>query len=355
MIKKVFFPILCLIFINLSCTKEKTDVYAACELTPSGTYLIKWETYPPLSGNVKIYESSSPDSFNMALPITERDVTVGYQYVLPMPYVARTYFKLVFNRKYSTVTSNRIIPAENIHNFRDMGGYQNKEKKQTRWGKLYRSGTLALASILDLNLLNQLKIKTIIDFRTERDSYSYPLIYQSEQVFNFPLRGNNYNVFLDKVVSQKMKRSDVILYSQGILYSLLENNVDYFMKMFDILLEEDNYPVIFFCSQGKDRSAIAASLILAALDMDKETIINDYMQSNDVLDDILPSLIDNVDKFNMDVQETITILYRANKEYLTYILDKIEKDYGSTSNYLEKELKLTNKKRDKLKEILLYE
>jgi protein-tyrosine phosphatase len=351
MIKR-FFPFLFL-FVFLSCTKEKPDIHVVCELTPVGTYLIKWETYPPLKGTVKIYESSKCDSFNLNYSITEQDIATGYKSVLSMPSFVRTYFKLVFNKKYSIITANRVIPMQEVFNCRDIGGYPNKNKRQTQWGKLYRSGTLALANAHDTHILKQLKIKTIIDFRTERDSYSHPLQYKSEQVFNLPLRGNNYNAFFDKILSEKMKRGDVIVYSQDVFSFLLENNADYFIKMFDVLLDENNYPVVFFCSLGKDRSAIATALILSALDVDRETILNDYLLSNDLID--LSSLVKNASSFKTPVQETITALFSANREFLTYALDRIEKDYDSMQNYLEKELKLTNRKREKLKNILLYE
>jgi protein-tyrosine phosphatase len=123
--------------------------------------------------------------------------------------------------------------------------------------------------------------------------------------------------------------------------------------MFDILLDENNYPLVFFCSLGKDRTAIAAALILAALEFDRETILNDYLLSNDLID--YYSLVKNIGSFTPQVEETIMALYGSNREYLTYALDRIEKDYGSIPNYLEEELKLTGKKREKLKEILLYE
>jgi protein-tyrosine phosphatase len=352
MIKRLFFLFLCPAVFH-SCFNEKPDIRAVCELTSNGSYLIKWETYPPLNGTVKIYESANPDSFNLNSPITEQAIAVGYKSVLSMPAISRTYFKLVFNKKYSIITANRVVPMQEVFNFRDMGGYTSKNKRQSQWGKLYRSGTLALANIHDIELLHQLQIKTIIDFRTERDSYSHPLHYQPTQVFNLPLRGNNYNAFFDKILSEKMKRGDVIVYSQDIFSFLLENNSDYFMKMFDVLLDESNYPVVFFCSLGKDRSAIAAALILSALDIDKETIISDYLLSNDLID--FPSLVTNASSFTPQVQETITALFSANREFLTYALERIEKDYGSVQDYLEKELKLTGKKREKLKNLLLYE
>jgi protein-tyrosine phosphatase len=352
MIKKAL-PVLVLLAVFHSCAKEKPDVRAACELTSAGTYLIKWEIYPPLNGTVQIYESARPDSFNLKSPITEQDISTGYKNVLSMPSAARTYFKLVFNKKYSIVTTTRTVPMQQIFNFRDMGGYSNRNRKQSRWGKLYRSGSLALPSKDDIQTLNQLGIKTIIDLRTERDDYFHPLKFQPERIFNLPLRGNSYNAFFDKILSGTWRRVDAFVYSQDIFSFLIENNADHFSKMFDILLDEDNYPIVFFCSLGKDRSAIAAALILTALDIDREIILNDYLLSNDLID--YYSLVKNIGSFTLQVEETIMALYGSNREYLTYALDRIEKDYGSVLNYLEKELKLSNKKREKLKEILLYE
>jgi protein-tyrosine phosphatase len=150
-----------------------------------------------------------------------------------------------------------------------------------------------------------------------------------------------------------MRRIDAFVYSQDIFSFILENNTDYFKKMFNILLDENNYPLVFFCSLGKDRSAIVAALILMALDTDRETILNDYLLSNDLID--YYSLVENIDPFTPQVEETIMALFGSNREYLIYAFDRIEKEYGSVQNYLEKELNLTGKKRERLKEILLYE
>ena len=350
--KKLFF-FFSYLTIFISCTKEKPEIRAACELTSTGTYILKWEIFPPMDGTVKIYGSTQADFFDLTSPISEQSINVGYKSVLAMPTINRNYFKLVFDKKHSIITANRIVVMDKIFNFRDLGGYYNKEKKQTQWGKLYRSASLAMANKHDMDVLNQLGIKTMIDFRTEKENISYPVKYHAEQVFSFPLRGNNYNIFFDRILSERMRKGDVLVYQQDVLSFILENNADYFIKMFDVLLDEDNYPIVFYCSLGKDRSAIATALILEALEIDRETIISDYLLSNNLID--CYSLVKNVDKFNYQIQETIIALFSANKEVFDYAFKRIEKDYGSIPDYLEKELKLTKKKRDKLKEILLYQ
>jgi hypothetical protein len=66
------------------------------------------------------------------------------------------------------------------------------------------------------------------------------------------------------------------------------------------------------------------------------------------------ALVKNIGSFTPQVEETIMALYGSNREYLIYALDQVEKDYSSMQDYLEKELNLNYKKREKLKEILLY-
>jgi protein-tyrosine phosphatase len=351
MSNKLLFPFLYLTLF-IGCTKEEHQFSTACELMPNGTYLIKWETFPPIEGTVKGYESARPDSFDLSSPVFEQDIQTGYKSVLSMPAVPRTYFKLVFNKKYSTIAAERAIPTQGIFNFRDLGGYYTKDNKQIQWGKIYRSGSLAMATGYDRNILAKLDIETMIDLRTEKENYYYPTKFHAPQVYNLPLRGNGHDIFFDEILSQKMRLPDIMDYDRNVFSFILENNTDYFIKMFDILLDEKNYPVVIYCFLGKDRTAIASALILAALDVDEETITEDYLLSNELID--YHALVRDADAFTIDIQKTITALYSAHTETIRYSSELIKANYGSVDNYFEKELHLTHKKREKLKSLLLY-
>jgi protein-tyrosine phosphatase len=336
--------------------QEKSDIRVVCEAMPSGYYLIKWETFPPMEGTVKIYESSVPDSFNLYSPIAETEINKGYVkdifFVQP---TKRSYFKLVFNKKYTVITAERIIPMQGLFNFRDLGGYYNVNGKQTRWGKLYRSSSLAKSTFQDLKVLKNFGIQTVIDFRTDTERYKAPSKYIAPQVFNFPLRGNPHNIYFDRILAKEMKSGDVKVYAQDMFSFLLENNSDYFIEMFDILLDEKNYPLLINCSWGRDRSAIASALILAALDIDMDQIISEYMLTNNQTDfNSLVTDTTNLIYQDLEIQETFTAYFRVHKSTITYSFDKLLKEYGSLDNYFNTELQLTAKKREKLKEIMLY-
>ena len=336
------------------CTREKVDIRVVCEAMPPGYYKIKWESFPPMNGVVKIYESSVPDSFNLYSPIAESEISQGFKNIYFVRTTKRSYFKLVFNKDYSAITAERTIPMEGLFNFRDLGGYYNAAGKQIRWGKLYRSASLANATSQDIKVLNNLGIRTVIDFRTDWERHGAPSEYSAPQTFNFPLRGNPFNLFFDMISTKKFRAGDVKVYAQDMYSFFLENNSDYFIKMFDILLDKENYPVVFNCVIGNDRSAVAAALILAALDIDMDQIINDYLLSNELIDP--NTFFDKNNPFLQDpeIQETFTAMFRVYKSSITYSFDRIIKEYGTLNNYFTTELKLTPEKREKLKEIMLY-
>jgi len=307
-----------------------------------------------MDGTVKIFESSIPDSFNLNSPIAETEISKGFKDIFFVQPAKRSYFKLIFDKKYSVITAERAINLQGLFNFRDLGGYYTDDGKQTQWGKLYRSSSLANAARQDTKVLNNLGIQTVIDFRTDRERYDAPSRYSAPQTFNFPLRGNSPTAYFDVILSKRMKAGDVKVYAQDMFSYFLENNSDYFIKMFDILLDTDNYPILFNCSTGSDRSAVAAALILAALDIDMDQIISDYMLSNEQVDPNRFLNKNNPFLQDPEIQETFTAMFRVYKNTITYSFDKIKKEYGSINNFFTTELKLTPKKREKLKEIMFY-
>lgn len=52
------------------------------------------------------------------------------------------------------------------------------------------------------------------------------------------------------------------------------------IKIFDILLANQDGSVLWHCTAGKDRAGFGTALVLSALGVDKNTVIDDYMLSN---------------------------------------------------------------------------
>ncbi len=334
-----------------SCSTTAPDIRTACEKTQK-EYVLKWEIYPEITGQVKIYESLSPDTFNLAHEVVQKDIMEGVA-VVPVPEdFKRRYFKLVFDKKYTTILSERRINTTKIDNLRDLGGYYNKQKKQLKWGKLYRSGSLSWINTKDSKILDQLAIKTVIDLRSD-DKIKYTQTrYRSPQLFNLPMNQNVSDSIRRKVISRQMMKGDVLISMQDMYANILEKDAHQLEEFFNFLLEEKNYPVLYYCSLGKDITGIISILILEALDIDRDQIIQDYLVSNKYID--FNRTVVYARDLPTDIQEALTTLFTVNDELFNFIYSKIESDYGSMDNYLEKKINLTYKKREKLKEILLY-
>ena len=56
-----------------------------------------------------------------------------------------------------------------------------------------------------------------------------------------------------------------------------------YKEFFKYLQDENSLPLSYHCSAGKDRTGVATMLILSALDVDKATIMKDYLLSKNIL------------------------------------------------------------------------
>ncbi len=335
-----------------SCTKkEDYDASVLCETNTAGDYVIKWEVFPAINENVRIYRSDDPDDFfNKAIEL-EVPAQNGVA-VLKKGEFARSYFKLVFGKKLEVITSNRAIKTESILNFRGMGGYHNRYKQQVKWGKLYRSGSLSNASESDIALLKDLHIKTAVDLRTDEEIASSHPVSFIKNTYRLPLRGIDSRSFTEKVLDGHMKKGDALIFQQDLHVALVKNNTDNFKRYFEILGDSSNYPVVVYCTLGKERAGIIMALTLAALDVDSEQIHQDYMLSNSYMN--FSKMVNKADTLSPEIQEALTALLASQREAIEYARKYIVTEYSSMDEYFEKKLQISPEKRKKLKELLLY-
>ena len=161
---------------------------------------------------------------------------------------------------------------------------------------------------------------------------------------------------MDNVVARiqedRMRKGDGLLFMQDTYLQYVTDYSEQFAKALDVFLEEDNYPILINCSMGKDRTGYLTAMLLFALGIPEETIVRDYMASNENIN--IGHLAYMARDLSTNAQETITTLVTVNEGLIDLVLKQIRKDYGSVDKYLSKGLGLTEKKRNTLKDILLY-
>lgn len=337
----------------VSCATTNTmEIRTLCQRDDIGNYIIKWETYPQIDGAVRMYVSDVPDYFEQTSPVGIVKITDGVTTYITIDNTTRKYFLLKFNDQYQDIVGAREVSTDNVENFRDMGGYLDSHNNMLKWGHIFRSGHLDHINDIDKYRIDNLNIRTIIDLRTSEEYLPNPEIYRNARRICIPIVCGNKKEVEERIQQNRMKKGDGMLYMQDIYLQFVDKNSQQFAQALDLFLDKNNYPILFHCTQGKDRTAFLAMLLLAALDVPEETIMKDYLYSNDYIN--FKSLASFAQNLNSDGQETITALLTANEIYLAVALKKIKKEYGSIDKYLEEKLNFTSKKRQQLKEIMLY-
>ena len=354
-VKKLYSILLvCILyFLTYSCMST-VKITSVVEKNREGDFLLKWEVSPDQEGNIDIYSSLTDSSLNSFTPVTTTKITDQVLRVNPTGSGLREYFILRTAGVHSGVVANRVIDMNNIKNFRDAGGYFTTDNRQMKWGEVYRSGNLSNATLYDQERIRRLRIKTVIDFRSERTAGKYPiLLHPSIRKIALPLAPMDAAKLDEQLKDEHFDRSDAIRYVQEEYVNLVENHKSQFADMFDLLANDSNYPVLLSGSLGKDGVGIATYLILYAIGIPQNTMEQDYMLSNQYIDPAKAEI--DARNLSESMQEAVTAMLSVNTAYLNFAIDHIKLKYGSVDNYLEKELRVTSGKKNLLRKYLLYQ
>ena len=109
-------------------------------------------------------------------------------------------------------------------------------------------------------------------------------------------------------------------------------------------LEAGETPILFHCTAGKDRTGVAAMLILLALGASDETICADYARTNLCrAAEIEKAMADHAAEIAANPAQRMRWQTSAgvDPETAPFVLRTIRQDYGSAESYLEAEYGLT--------------
>ena len=227
------------------------------------------------------------------------------------------------------------LDFERIENVRDLGGLLRLDGAKTRGGLLLRAGRLTHATDADIRRLEDMGLAAVIDFRDVDEMRRSPdREVPGAAYYNLPALPNladNFRPVNDPSYTAEEVHKDF----RRIYRFLAQSNEaqEAYAEFFRILLAAEGRPVLWHCTQGKDRTGVAALLLLTALGVDDTTICRDYMLTNEFTQATLDAFSAMEDPpFQADIAREVFLVFEEN---LKLYQNCLEFEYGSVMNYLE--------------------
>jgi protein-tyrosine phosphatase len=246
------------------------------------------------------------------------------------------------------VSDKRSLPFEGAINFRDIGGYPSGVGRRTRWGRVYRSDSLAELTEDDLQRLEGLTLFGICDFRIPEEVRNKPDRLpegHSMQVLNPGFLPENTDRMLREVAQGTITPERIVEEVTGHYRHFAERHVANYIPYFRMILEADGQPVLIHCTSGKDRTGWGIALTLLAAGCDEAVVVSDYVLTDAFRRDVaflFPG------KVQADVIDTLT---SANPIYIEAALAELRRIHGAGDGWMS-ELGLDQAERRRLRELL---
>jgi protein-tyrosine phosphatase len=226
-----------------------------------------------------------------------------------------------------------------VNNFRDCGGYATVDGRRMRTGCLYRSGTLDRARGADLQTLQTLGLKTIVDLRAPQEKKNeLPAIAGARRI-DVPIElENRTREKIQPLMTKRGAEGEVVEILKQMYRDLADEAWPQAGQLFQILLDADAYPVLIHCRAGKDRTGFLCALVQQAVGVERAAIFQDYLETNNHFGLVTPRVerLMKIFSFGRLQIENVRASLSAREEYLQAALDQIDQRHGGLTAYLAK-------------------
>ena len=222
---------------------------------------------------------------------------------------------------------SRSLPMAGATNFRDLGGYAGQDGRAVKWRRIFRSDHLAGLTPADQALLAELGVTRAIDFRGKAEGAAYAYAIPGVAYHPLVIEPTVVQRALElQATGRALTAQDAVGLMQDTYRGFVHENAPRFAELFRLLLASDA-PTVFHCTAGKDRTGFAAALILLALGVPRETVMQDYLLTNNLYR--RPAGMGS-----HAPEEVLTVLWRVQEEFLDAALHRVDQDYGCVQAYL---------------------
>jgi protein-tyrosine phosphatase len=273
---------------------------------------------------------------------------------------SRLYVDLVAGKETVLVT-NRQFDFEKIVNFRDLGGIKTMDGRTVKWGKIFRSDNLSKLKTSEFEKFNDLNIKSVVDLRTDheikgKEDHLPPGVKYAHSP---TVKDNEGELALlrKKVINGEISEQQAIDKTIGFYHDAVTVNLASLPGIIGQIAASSD-PVLYHCSAGKDRTGIVSALILSILNVDRETIMQEYLMSNYYRKRKTEKMLGKaklgkIIKPKLDLK-AIEVFMSVDKAFLNAFFEVVDKEYGGTDAFIQNQLGIGKEERQRIISRLTY-
>jgi protein-tyrosine phosphatase len=314
-------------------TAQAAIVNAEAHRAEDGALTLSWTETNGAAVDVFMGQDAQAPLDQMTL-VSKADAD-GRHSLTPTTAATRQYFVLRAADGTRYRLAERLVPLDGAMNFRDVGGYETSDGRFVRWGKIYRSAALSGLTPQDLEKIRNLDIRYVYDLRSVGERRDEPTRWPDTGATMASL---DYDMdisafmaaFADGPTPDKVRAAMTSFYP-----AVVDSHKSQFRAIFAELLEGDDGAILYHCSAGKDRTGVQTALILSALGVPRETVIQDFLLSNQH-----HKMSGDAGPMAGMPPEVLEVLGGVERPYLEAFFAEIDRRYGGVEGYLAVELEV---------------
>jgi len=250
-------------------------------------------------------------------------------------------------------------------NVRDLGGLATADGRTVKPGLVFRASALGRLTDADVAVLGRLGLTDLLDLRHGSEIEHAPAdrLPPGPAVAHIPIYDPTHPVFT--YVSAVLLGHELDAYASLVVEgtpNAMREVYRWFVaspaarSAFGTALRRiasARGPLLYHCSAGKDRTGWLSALLLGALGADRDTILADYLLTNEVTAGEVAKSIGRLETRRGVPPELVRPVLSATPDYLDAAYRQVEQLYGTLDGYLRDGLGLTGEDLDALRIRLL--
>ena len=261
--------------------------------------------------------------------------------------------------------AERLLTLDRGSNFRDVGGYPAAGGKHVRWGVIYRTAAMPMLDNADYRYLNHLNLREDIDLRSVEERQIAPDHVAEKTGARYYAVDYPGTTIFGRLAHQSSANGAQVgstdLYREWPI-SLAPQ----YRELFRELLRHDG-AVAYHCSAGQDRTGLATALVLIALGVPRDVVMEDYhlstadrrpenemppIQAGEYPGNIVADYYLKVRASGASIKAK-PLYDSQGRPYLEHAFDEIDAKWGSVDNYLDEVLGVDKADKTKLRALYL--